>query len=256
MSKKTRIITAASIGDFFIALRTALWLLAALIFLLLYGSLVMPVHEEFLALHTTALFDWMKEMPAGITWWLWAAVAVLALLTANTVVCSIDALLRKRGARQWLLLLSPQIIHIGFLFILLAHLLSSYGSVKAVSFAYRDAVFQLPNSLEVRFNDVKADIDPSGYVRDWSADIEYFKAGRSLAKDRIRPNSPSFRGGIGIYIKTVKISPFPVAMIEVSREPGAPWALAGGVLFMAGMVTLLIMKSGREEKFAGAGDHA
>jgi cytochrome c biogenesis protein ResB len=248
MSKKAKMKTASLIGGLFVSLKTAMWLLAALILLLLYGSLIMPAHEEFLALHTVALVDWLKETPSGITWWLWAAIAVLALLTANTIVCSIDALLRKKEARQWLLLISPQIVHIGFLFILLAHLLSSFGSFKAVTFAYQGSVFQLPDNIEVRFNEVKADIDASGYVRDWAADIEYFRGGRSLARDRIQPNSPSFKGGIGIYIKTVKISPFPVAMIEVSREPGAPWALAGGVLFMIGMITLLIMKAGKEEK--------
>ena len=235
---------------FFVSLRTAIWLLIALICLLLFGSLVMPNHEEFHALHTVALFDWMQEMPVSITWWLWAAIAVLSLLTANTVVCSIESIVRKREARQWLLIVSPQIMHIGFLLILLAHLLSSYGSFKAVTFAYRDSVFALPNNLEVRFSQVNAAVDASGYVTDWSADIEYFKEGRPVAQDRILPNSPSFRGGIGIYIKTVKISPFPVAMIEVSREPGAPWALAGGALFMIGMVMLLVLKINREDEQA------
>jgi hypothetical protein len=56
------------------------------------------------------------------------------------------------------------------------------------------------------------------------------------------------RDGIGVYIKTVKMSPFPVAMIEVSREPGAPWALAGSVLFLAGMVSLLAFKITREDE--------
>ena len=236
--------------EFFISLRTAIWLLTALICLLLYGSFVMPAHEEFLALHTVALFDWMQEMPVSISWWLWAAIAILSLLTANTVVCSIESIVRKREARQWLLIISPQIMHIGFLLILLAHLLSSYGSFKAVTFAYRDSVFALPNNLEVRFSQVNAAVDASGYVTDWSADIEYFKEGRPVAQDRILPNSPSFRGGIGIYIKTVKVSPFPVAMIEVSREPGAPWALAGSTLFMIGMVMLLALKINREDEQA------
>lgn len=233
--------------DFLVSVRTTMWLLIALIFLLLCGAAVMPSHEEFLALHTVALFSWLREMPAGITWWLWASLAVLALLAMNTIVCSIDSLFRKRESRQWLLLIAPQVIHIGFLFILLAHVLTSYGSFKAVTFAYRDSVFQLPDGLEVRFNDVRADIDASGFVSDWSADIEYFKDGRSLSKGRIRPNSPSFRDGFGIYVKTVKVAPFPVAMIEVSREPGARWAFAGGMLFMAGMITLLIMKMRTDE---------
>jgi hypothetical protein len=233
--------------EFFISLRTAIWLVAALICLLLYGSFVMPAHEEFLGLHSVALFDWMQETPASLTWWLWTAIAVLSLLTANTVVCSIESIVRKREVRQWLLIISPQIMHIGFLFILLAHLMSSYGSFKAVTFAYRDSMFALPNSLDVRFNRVDAAVDASGYVTDWSAEVEYFKEGRSVARDRILPNKPSFRGGIGIYIKTVKTAPFPVAMIEVSREPGAPWALAGGALFMAGMIMLLALKINRED---------
>ena len=242
--------TIRKILEFFISLRTTIWLLTALICLLLYGSFVMPAHEEFLALHTVALFDWMQGMPVSITWWLWAAVVVLSLLTANTVICSIESLVRKREARHWLLIVSPQIMHIGVLFILLAHLLSSLGSFKAVTFAYRDSVFALPANLEVRFNQVNAAIDASGYVTDWSADIEYFKDGRSVAQDRILPNSPSFREGVGIYIKTVKMSPFPVAMIEVSREPGAPWALAGSVLFTIGMVMLLVLKINKEDEQA------
>jgi hypothetical protein len=238
--------TLKKILSFFISIRTASWLLIALICLLLFGSVVMPAHEEFLALHTVALFAWMQEMPVDITWWLWASLGVLSLLTANTIVCSIESVVRKREARQWLLIISPQIMHIGFLFILLAHLLSSFGSVKGITYAYKDTTLQLPNNLEVRFNQVYAAVDASGYVIDWSADIEYLRDGVSLATDRILPNSPSFRDGIGIYIKTVKAYPFPVAMIEVSREPGAFWALAGGALFMAGMVTLLALKISRE----------
>lgn len=233
--------------EFFISLRTAIWLLIALICILLFGSLVMPNHEEFLALHTTALFDWMQEMPAGITWWLWVCIGLLGLLTANTIVCSIESIILKRESRQWLLIISPQIMHIGFLFILLAHLLSSYGSFKGITYAYQGSVFQLPNTLEVRFNNVSADVDAAGYVKDWSADIEYSKDGKTLSQDRILPNSPSFKEGIGIYIKTVRVAPFPVAMIEISREPGAPWALAGGVLFMAGMFILLFFRVKLEE---------
>jgi len=137
---------------------------------------------------------------------------VLSLLTANTIVCSIESVVRKREARQWLLIISPQVMHIGFLFILLAHLLSSYGSSKGITYAYKDTRLQLSNDLEVRFNQVHAIVDASGYVRDWSADIEYFRDGVSLETDRILPNSPSFKDGIGMYIKTVKAYPFPVAM--------------------------------------------
>jgi cytochrome c biogenesis protein ResB len=116
-----------------------------------------------------------------------------------------------------------------------------------MAFAYNGSVFSLPNGLEVRFQDVRATGDASGHVMDWSADIAYFRKGGMVKEDRILPNSPSFQDGLGIYIKTVKMAPFPVAMIEVSREPGAPWALVGGILFMLGMTTLLGLKITKEE---------
>lgn len=236
-----------TIYRFLVSLRTAILLLIALLCLLFYGAVAMPVQKEFQALHEIPLFHWMQEYPAAVTWWLWAAVAVLSLLTANTLLCSIESVFRKRDARQWLLIISPQIIHIGFLFVLLAHLLSSYGGFKGTAFAYRESVFQLPNGLEVRFDDVRADLAPEGYIRDWAADISYFSAGAQIASDVIRPNAPSLREGLGIYIKEVRIAPFPVALIEVSREPGAVWALTGGIFFMLGMITLLMLKIRRED---------
>ncbi len=172
---------------------------------------------------------------------------VLSLLTANTLICSIESVIRKREVRKWLLIISPQVIHIGFLFILLAHLFSSYGSFKGNAFVYKGTTLQLPNGLVVVFDEIKTDVDISGYINGWSADIRYFKDSRHITSDIIGPNNPSFHEGLGIYIKNIRMAPFPVAMIEVSREPGALWALIGGVLFIAGMVTLLILKIKREE---------
>jgi cytochrome c biogenesis protein ResB len=74
-----------------------------------------------------------------------------------------------------------------------------------------------------------------------------------LSKDTLRPNSPSFIEGMGLYIKTVRFEPFPVALIQVSRDPGAPWALAGGGLFLIGMISLLLLKIRREEVAADPG---
>jgi hypothetical protein len=240
-------VVARKILDFFLSVRTTVWLLLALLCLLLYGSLIMPSEEAFQALHFMPLLEWLQKSPSEITWWLWGSIAVLAILTANTFLCSVEAVMKKRGSREWLLIVSAQVIHAGFLFILLAHLLSSYGSFKATTFVYRDTVLQLPNGLAVAFDRINAYIDPSGYVADWSADIRYFREGREIGRDVIVPNGPSFRDGLGIYLKTVKMEPVPSALIEVSREPGALWALVGSILFIVGIVTLLILKIRRED---------
>ena len=232
---------------FFLSLRTAIWLLMALLCLLLYGSFVMPVSEEFKALQTLPLFQWMSENSTSVTWWLWAAIAVVSLLTANTLLCSIESVLKKKSARQLMLVISPQVVHIGFLFILLAHLLSGYSSFRGTAVVYENQDLRLPNGNNVLFRKINVDMDPRGYIKDWTTDVEYFKEGTSMGTDRIGPNSPSFEDGLGIYIKNVQFQPFPVAMVEVSREPGAVWALIGGLLFMAGMTALLLLKIKKEE---------
>jgi len=229
------------------SLRTAIWLLMALLCLLFYGSVVMPSNAKFQSLSTVALFQWMAGNSFSITWWLWAAIGVISLLTANTLLCSIESVAKKRSARQWMLVISPQVVHIGFLFILLAHLLSGYSSFRGTAVVYENSGLRLPNGSDVVFRKIDMDMDPMGYIRDWSAAVEYFKEGRSLGSDKIRPNSPSFREGLGIYIKDVQRQPYPAAMIEVSSEPGAIWALTGSLVFLIGMIMLLLFKIRKEE---------
>lgn len=236
--------------DILLSLKTTIVLTLCLLFLLLYGSFIMPVYPEFQALNSMPLLSWMSSNDPAITWWLWGSLGVLSLLSANTVFCSVESLLRKRRYRHWLLITSPQVIHIGFLFILLAHLYSSVASFKAAGYVAKGSVVQLPNGLAVKFNEINAAPDPSGYIADWSAHIEYLFNGQEVALDTIGPNSPSFHDGLGIYIKTVQLNPSPIALIEVSREPGAIWALIGGIFFLAGTLSLLGFKMKRRESLS------
>jgi hypothetical protein len=230
----------------FLSLRTSIWLMLTLLPLLFYGAFVMPLNEEFLMLNATPFFEWLLGNPLAITWWIWGALLVISILAANTLLCSIESLIKRKSARQWLLLIAPQIIHAGFLFLLLAHLLSSYGGFKGTTFVFHGTILELPNGLNVVFDDIHIDRDQSGSISGWSANIRYFREGRYVTRDVIQPNDPSFQNGLGMYIKTVRMSPFPAALIEVSREPGAIWALVGGVCFLGGMVILLILKIRRE----------
>ncbi len=237
---------------FFLSLRTTIWLTLLLLALLLYGSVIMPLNEEFQALHTVPLFPWLEESPPAITWWLFAAIAVLSLLTANTIFCSLESLIKKRGSRQFLLVVSPQVIHIGFLFILLAHLFSSYDSFRGMTYVGEGTRLSLPNNTSILFERINTGISPSGYLIDWSAEITRLdEQGKPAGRSVIGPNAPAFFKGFGIYIKTVQPGPLTTALIEVSRDPGAVWALAGGVLFLAGMITLLIVKIRREDAAEG-----
>jgi len=240
--------TLGHIVSFFLSVRTTIWLTFALLFVLLYGSIIMPLREEFGALHSMPLFGWLEVMPAEITWWLWAAIVILSGLTVNTLFCSVESVIKKRGARHWLLILSPQVIHAGFLLILLAHLLSSAGGFRGNAVAAKGQMLGLPNGISFVIDEINAAVGPRGYIEDWSVGIKYFNQGKQIASDVIRPNSPSFIEGYGIYVKTVEPEPVWSAVIEVDRDPGAVWALAGGIFFLVGITTLLMLKISREEQ--------
>jgi len=228
------------------SLRAALWLTGILVTMLAAGAFVMPVSERFRSIHDLPLFRWIPEQPFGVTWWLWGALAVLCLLTVNTLFCSVDSIRKKSGSARWLPLISPQIIHLGFLLMLIAHLASGVGAFKSLVVAGEDTAFQLPDGTAVRVVAIDLAIDDSGYLRDWVLRIEYFSEGKRLHSDSVRPNSPSFHRSTGIYVKDLQAYPRKLALLEIAREPGAPWALGGSIAFMAGMIALLVLRMRRE----------
>lgn len=226
---------------FLTSIRTSLWLLSFLIILFFAGAFIMPLRKEFQSIHSVPLFWWLKEQPLSATWWIWGSISLLSLLTANTLFCSIDSIIKKRQSTQWLLIIAPQVIHIGFLFILFAHVVSSLGGFRGYSVAGEWTMLNLP-SYTVQINSITISIDPDGYITDWAVNIGYISEGKVLQKDRIMPNKPSFQDGIGLYVRDIQAYPVKAILLEVSREPGALWALVGGILFMIGTIMLLILK--------------
>ncbi|MEW6117170.1 MAG: hypothetical protein AB1553_09765 [Nitrospirota bacterium] len=236
--------------SFLLSLRTAIWLLCLLIIMLFAGAVIMPSHQEFQSIHAMPLFEWMNVQASGITWWLWASVIILVLLSANTLFCSIESIIKKRKATQWLLLISPQIVHIGFIFILLAHLLSSLEGFKGNAVAQEGTALEIAGSTVMRIKSIDLQIDPRGYLTGWSVDVEYLADGAVMQQDRLLPNKPSLYKGFNIHVKDLQAYPFKAILLEVSREPGALWALAGGIIFMAGTITLIVLKSRRSERLS------
>lgn len=231
--------------DFFRSLRTTIWLLIMLLGLLLYGSLVMP-EEIYGALNSMPLFRWMKEASFSHSWWLVLSIGVLSILTINTIICSLEAVIRRWDKRKWLFIISPQIMHIGFLLILLAHLYSSSGGMRAMAKAFEGSLFELSPKESFKVKGIKISLGPEGFISDLRMEIEYLKDGEVIKKDFVAPNRPSFQWGFGIYIKDAQEFPMRVALIEVSKEPGAIWALLGGIIFFIGNILLLILKMRRE----------
>jgi cytochrome c biogenesis protein ResB len=233
--------------DFLLSIKTTVVLMLGLIIFFVAGALIMPLHPAFESINSVPLLEWLAEAPAGGTWWLLGTIVLLAVLAANTVACSAESLMRKRSGRQWLLVVSPQVIHIGFMLMLLGHLVSAYGSFKGTMVAVEGSRARLPNGVTLKVSRLDVKLTPSGFPTDWRADVVYLKDGETLKTDYSAPNRPSFHGGYGVYVKQVRPFPMRAALIEVTREPGAPWALGGGAVFMLGTIALVALKMSREQ---------
>ncbi len=224
------------------SLRTTLWLSGFMLALMLAGAFIMPSQKEFETIHSTPMFEWLKIQPIAITWWLWSLIGVLTLLTVNTLFCSVESIIKKRKVTRWPLLISPQIIHIGFLFMLFAHLMSATGSYQKFAVVQEGSMLRISDNVVLKVKDINIQSDHNGYITDWKVGIEYLKEGKELSADTILPNSPSLRTGFNINVKDLQAYPYEAVLLQVSREPGAVWALAGSVLFMVGIITLIALK--------------
>jgi hypothetical protein len=236
------------ITGFFFSLNTAIWSTALLIAALLAGAFIMPVRKEFESIHSASFFQWLIEQPLTVTWWLWVSIAILSIIVINTLFCSIESVIKKRKVTQWLLLISPQIIHAGFLFILLAHLLSALGGSQYLAAAEEGTFLKISENNSVLIKDINIQLSPPGYVNAWAVKIEYYLNNDMVKEDRIAPNSPSIYNGMNINLKDLRVVPSEAVLLQISREPGAVWALTGGILFMAGIVMLIALKTKTDKR--------
>lgn len=199
--------------------------------------------EESGSINDMPLFLWLQESPVSVSWWLWITIALLALLVINTILCSIETIVRKYRQVGLVMLLTPQLMHAGFLLIVLAHLFSAYGGFKQVMQLQEGSTISFPDGAGVQIGNIAAKIGPMGMMSDYSAEIRLI-SGVGTAKT-IRPNDPFFYQGFGVYLKDVRIDPFPAALVEVHKEPGAGLALAGALFFTVGNVSLLALRRKR-----------
>lgn len=232
--------------NFFLSLKTTVWTLFALICVFFAGSYLMPAYKDVHgAMNDRLLFAWVGQVAVEHPWktsWFFASLAGLALLTINTIVCSIQAIKGKWSREDFLLRIAPQIVHLGFLCILLAHLLGAGWGYRISGMLPVEQTATLPDGVNLYLSDLRPLVDERGNLKDWAAVVALFENDRRVATGILGPNTPLFYKGMGVYLKSFDLRDRPVAFLMVSRDPGALWALAGSVLFMIGTVIILALK--------------
>jgi len=231
--------------NFFLSLKTTVWTLLALICVFFLGSYLMPAYREVHGgMNDRLLFQWVEESAADHPWatsWFFLSLAGLVLLTINTLLCSYHAVKGKWSREDFLLRIAPQVVHIGFLFILLAHLLGAGWGYRLSGALPVERSAKLPDDRVLSLDDLRPQIDDRGYLRDWTAEISIYENDRRVASGLLGPNHPLFYKGMGVYLKSFD-QERPVAYLMVNKDPGAIWALVGAALFMLGSGIILALK--------------
>lgn len=227
---------------YLVSLNLGLWLMAGVLLFMAIGSFASS-GEEGRSLNDLPLFYWLQEAPLTVSWWLWVTIGLLALLAVNTVLCSMESLGKKWERGNFLVRIAPQVMHLGFLLIMVAHLVSARGSFKQVMEVGEGSTIGFPDGGVVLVERLDAAMGPMGMPTGYSARVRTLAGG--MAAGTVSPNHPFFHRGFGIYLKEVGFMPAPVALVEIHREPGAGWALAGALLFTVGNVALLAVRRGR-----------
>jgi hypothetical protein len=228
-----------------ISLELCLVLLGLICIAMAAGSFLLT-GEYAAAINLMPLLVWLREVPFGASWWLWLTVVLLVLLALNTIICSFDTLRTRWGRAGMVPMIAPQLIHAGFLLIVLAHLLSSLGgSVQQIE-VMEGVVGQLPDGRQFGVAVLTVNTAPNGMPTGFSSDL-VTDLRNPQERVTISPNHPWLPGSYGVYIKHAEAFPIKRALFEIHREPGAGTALAGAILFTIGNVMLVYLRSKSRE---------
>lgn len=235
---------------FFVSLDTAFWIFGGLLLLFLAGSFVLPSSLAFFSgIDDEPLFKWLRVNGAiEKVWWIWAIIAGLGLMGTSTVLCTLDFLLNRLTRQRFLLKVSPQVMHIGALFIMLGHLLTASCGFKTDISLLEGEGKTVPGGGIITLENMDLALDEFGLASNWAAEVSFEGPGRSRVTSNIRPASPAYFMGLGFYFQSVAMEDPPSAVFRVSRDLGAPWALLGGILLAAGGLGFLTARMNAENK--------
>jgi hypothetical protein len=227
------------------SLELCLLLLALLCAIMAAGSFLLT-GQYAAAINGMPLMAWMRAVPVGASWWLWLTLVLIGGIAINTLLCSAETILSRWKKGALTALLAAQLMHAGFLLILLAHLTSALWSSVDQLEVHEGSLATLPNGAQFGIAALSISVSPKGMPIGFSSEL-VTNLNNPTERTIISPNHPWFSGGYGVYIKQAEMYPFKRALFEIHREPGAGLALAGSLLFVAGNVLLLTIRSNVRE---------
>ena len=222
----------------FLSIKTYLWLTGISIGAFLIGSFYIP--------HNLAVFSGINDMPL-FSWlsinnidfdkfiWIYLLMGLMLLLWICTLICSLDAIIKRTNRRQLLRILSPQILHIAILFVLTGYAVSASTGYKL------DVPMKINDAQEVKGFDLKVDnleffTNPGESSTRWRV---HLKIDNELHK--LEVGQPSFYNSVGFFVKSAQQKKMST-IIGLIYDPGVIWEMIGAVMFIVGTVGIFITR--------------
>ncbi|MBI3354716.1 MAG: cytochrome c biogenesis protein ResB [Nitrospirae bacterium] len=192
-----------------ISLRLGIYLILVFVFVALIGSFIMQGNPLLDGINQEVLFKWLYAY--GLTnikasWWLFALILITFLLGINTVLCNTDRFfslfaLRKRLRKRLWIELSSYAMHLGFLIVLVGHLISSTTGFKSKgNIAYQGVPLKVPYmDYYIRLDDLKVEYYPNGYPKDFESKLTVIEDGRDVLNKAVMVNHPLSHKGAYLY---------------------------------------------------------
>ncbi|TAN43949.1 MAG: hypothetical protein EPN22_08645 [Nitrospirae bacterium] len=224
-----------TINNFFLSLKIMSGFFFVFILVACAGSLFLTQNLAFFSgIDETPLFRWLSENKnLKLIWWIYALIVLLGIIATGTIFCTIEGLLKRVNRKLLVAKLSPQIMHIGALLMLFGNLLTASAGFKADILLKAGEVRTVLEDKAVRLESVSVETDKNGYPTNWEAGLRWIENGSESVEHKISPTHPLYFGQYGIYSQAVSAGE-KTALIRVCKDPGAIWALAGGLLLIAG----------------------
>lgn len=182
------------------SLKLAIVLASAATLLVMGGSLLIPFNPRiFGGMDQMPLVDWLRTVGAarpGLSWWVFAAGALVLLLGLNTLCCFIDWARNLPG--RWRKS-GEYLIHFGFILVLAAYVWGSLAGFRSEGTRIfvgevRD-IAGLPGHY-LRLDAFEPQFDASGRPVDQLSTVALLRGDVVLSQGVVKTNSPLTRGGL------------------------------------------------------------
>ena len=196
----------------------------------LIGSFYIPQNlAVFSGINDMPLLKWLSMNNDSLDklLWIYILTGLMMLLWISSLICSLDAIIKRTAWKGLIKVLSPQVLHLSIIFVLLGH------GISAVTGYKQDVPMKINETYEtkgfnMKISDMKFFKNPGENSTRWRVHLEINNDMHVLELGK-----PAFYNGVGFFAESAQEKK-QKAIIGLIYDPGVLWEIIGAVTFVIG----------------------